>query len=63
MFFESSALIDQGTMKIREYTLPAAGTRPRRVALAPDGTVYHTDFPRGQLGHFDPSAGTLLKAG
>jgi virginiamycin B lyase len=48
-------------MRIREYTLPAAGARPRRIALAPDGTVYYTDFARGYLGHFDPSGGKLLK--
>ena len=48
-------------MRIREYTLPAAGARPRRIALAPDGTVYYTDFARGYLGHFDPSTGRLLK--
>jgi virginiamycin B lyase len=47
-------------MDIREYTLPE-GARPRRIALAPDGTVYYTDFARGYLGHFDPAAGKLLK--
>ena len=55
------ASIDPETMRIREYTLPAAGARPRRIALAPDGTVYYTDFARGYLGHFDPSSGKLLK--
>jgi virginiamycin B lyase len=33
------ASIDPSTMRIREYTLPAAGARPRRIALAPDGTI------------------------
>ena len=55
------ASIDPSTMRIREYTLPAAGARPRRIALAPDGTLYYTDFARGYLGHFDPSDGKLLK--
>src|SRR5580658_3582201 len=55
------ASIDPSTMKIREYSLPAAGARPRRIALAPDGTVYYTDFARGYLGHFDPYGGSLLK--
>src|SRR5882762_8705992 len=32
------ASIDPGTMKISEYVLPAADARPRRIALAPDGT-------------------------
>ncbi len=49
-------------MKIREYTLPAAGAgRPRRIARAPVGTIYFNDYARGCLGHFDPSGGTLLK--
>jgi virginiamycin B lyase len=55
------ASIEPSTMKIREYTLPSAGTRPRRIALAPDGTVYYTDFARGYLGHFDAAGGKLLK--
>jgi DNA-binding beta-propeller fold protein YncE len=55
------ASVDPGTMKIREYVLPAADARPRRIAVAPDGTIYYTDFARGYLGHFDPSAGKLLK--
>jgi len=48
-------------MKSREYTLPSANARPRRIALAPDGTIYYTDFGRGHLGHFDPTTGKLLK--
>jgi len=55
------ASIDPSTMKVREYTLPEAGARPRRIALAPDGTIYYTDFARGYLGHFDPLGGKLLK--
>ena len=48
-------------MTIREYTLPSEDARPRRIALAPDGTIYYTDFARRYLGHFDPQAGKLLK--
>jgi virginiamycin B lyase len=48
-------------MKIREYDLPAKSARPRRLALAPDGTIYYTDFARGYLGHFDPVSGKLIK--
>jgi virginiamycin B lyase len=55
------ATVDPRTMTIREYTLPDSGARPRRLALAPDGTVYYTDYARGYLGHFDPSAGKLVK--
>jgi hypothetical protein len=46
------ASVDPSTMKIREYILPAAGARPRRIALAPDGTIYYTDFARGFLCFF-----------
>jgi virginiamycin B lyase len=55
------ATVDTKTMTIREYPLPAAGARPRRIALAPDGTVFYTDYARGYIGHFDPTTGKLLK--
>lgn len=48
-------------MQIREYRLPAADARPRRLALASDGTIYYTDYARGYVGHFDPSEGKLIK--
>ena len=48
-------------MTIHEYTLPNSQARPRRLALAPDGTVFYTDYARGYLGHFDPGTGKLLK--
>jgi virginiamycin B lyase len=48
-------------MTVHEFTLPDSGARPRRLALAPDGTVYYTDYARGYLGHFDPLTGKLLK--
>ena len=55
------ASIDPRTMAIREYRLTSPAARPRRLALAPDGTIYYTDYARGYLGHFDPAAGRLLK--
>jgi virginiamycin B lyase len=54
------ASIDPRTMEFREHVLPQ-GARPRRIALAPDGTIYYTDYARGYLGHFDPVGGKLLK--
>jgi virginiamycin B lyase len=48
-------------MRIREYALPAAGARPRRIALAPDGTVYYNGFRARVSRSFDPSTGRLLK--
>ena len=47
---------DPQSMAIREYPLPQ-GARPRRLALAPDGTIYYSDYARGYLGHFDPATG------
>ena len=55
------ASMDPKTMAIREYTLPSPAARPRRLAVAPDGTIYYTDYARGYLGHFDPATGKLLK--
>jgi virginiamycin B lyase len=55
------ATIDPKTRTIHEYPLPAASARPRRIALAPDGTIFYTDYARGYLGHFDPASGKLLK--
>jgi virginiamycin B lyase len=55
------ATIDPAGMAIHEYTLPSADARPRRLALAPDGTVFYTDYARGYLGHFDPAAGKLVR--
>ena len=53
------ARIDPATLSITEFPLPE-GARPRRLALAPDGTIYYSDFARGYLGHFDPRAGKFL---
>lgn len=50
------ASVELGTMRIREYVLPAADARPRRIALAPDGTIYYS-YARGYLGHFNSAAG------
>jgi len=55
------ASVEPGTMKIHEYVLPAAGAHPRRIALAPDGTIYYSDYARGYLGHFNPAAGKMIK--
>ena len=55
------ATVDPETMTIHEYPLPDAGARPRRLALAPDGSIFYSDYARGYLGHFDPSVGKLLK--
>ena len=48
-------------MAIHEYSLPNTRARPRRLALAPDGTIFYTDYARGYLGHFDPGQGRLAR--
>ncbi|PYP84846.1 MAG: lyase [Candidatus Angelobacter sp. Gp1-AA117] len=48
------ASVDPRTLEITEYTMPE-GARPRRLALAADGTIYYSDYARGFLGHFDPA--------
>jgi virginiamycin B lyase len=37
------------------------GSRPRRVAAAPDGTLWVTYYGNGKLGHVDPVAGKILQ--
>jgi virginiamycin B lyase len=45
------------SMKIREWTLPDANARPRRIAIGPDDIIWYTDFSRGYLGRLDPATG------
>ena len=52
------ASIDPQTMAIKEYPLPE-GVRPRRLAIAADGTVYFTDFKSGHLGTLNTSTGSV----
>jgi virginiamycin B lyase len=37
------------------------GSRPRRIAAAPDGTLWVTYYGNGRLGHVDPIAGKVLR--
>ena len=51
------ASIDPSTMAIREYVLPNAETRPRRIAITSDDVLWYSDYSRGYLGRFDPATG------
>ena len=51
------ATIDPATMAIKEYALPNAASRPRRLALTPDDVVWYADFSRGYLGRLDLATG------
>jgi hypothetical protein len=44
------ASIDPSTLKIREYALPHAGSRPRRIAITSDDVIWYSDYARGALG-------------
>jgi virginiamycin B lyase len=52
------ASIDPQTLAIKEYPLPE-GVRPRRLAIAPDDTVYFTDYKSGHLGMVSTSTGSV----
>jgi virginiamycin B lyase len=51
------ATIDPQTMAIKEYALPDAASRPRRLALGPDDVVWYADYSRGYLGQLDLATG------
>jgi virginiamycin B lyase len=44
-------------MAIREYALPNAATRPRRIAITSDDVLWYSDYARGSLGRLDPGTG------
>jgi virginiamycin B lyase len=48
-------------MGIREYVLPHADSRPRRLAIARDGDIFYTDYSRGSLGRLDPRTGDVTE--
>ena len=49
------ASIDPSTMIIREWTLPSAEARPRRLAIDAQDHVWYSDYARGFLGKLDPA--------
>ena len=51
--------VDPQTMVIKEFTLPNAEARPRRLTITPDDLIYYSDFARGMLGRFDPKTGQV----
>ena len=46
-------------MQIKEFTLPNAGARPRRLAIGPDDRIWYSDFARGFLGVLDSTTGVV----
>lgn len=51
------ATLDDG--KVREITLPRKESRPRRLAVNPDGSVWYGDYAGGYLGRYDPKTGKI----
>jgi virginiamycin B lyase len=49
--------INPDTMEIKEYVLPNAGIRPRRLAITSDDVIWYGDYDRGYLGSYDPKTG------
>ena len=53
--------LDPKTGQISELDM-GAGSRPRRIAAAPDGTLWVTLYGVGKLAHVDPAPAKLIRA-
>jgi virginiamycin B lyase len=53
-------ILDPATGAMAELALPE-GSRPRRMATAPDGSLWVTLYGRGQLAQVDPAARKVLR--
>src|SRR5258706_3282746 len=51
--------INPDTLAIKEYPLPNADSRPRRIAISPDDVIWYADYSRGYLGRLDPKTGQV----
>lgn len=51
--------IDPKTFELREYTLPNDRTRPRRIEITDDRTIWYGDYTRGYLGRLDTQTGAV----
>jgi virginiamycin B lyase len=53
------ARVDPKTLAVKEFDLPDAAARPRRIAITPDDMIWYTDYARGYLGRLDPKTGEV----
>jgi virginiamycin B lyase len=53
------ARIDTKTLEVKEFVLPDAASRPRRIAITPDDMVWYTDYSRGYIGRVNPKTGEV----
>jgi virginiamycin B lyase len=44
---------------VKEYTLPNAASRPRRLVITPDDLIWYSDYPRGVIGRLNPVTGDV----
>ena len=51
--------LDPGNMAVKEYVLPRAETRPRRIARTSDGNLWYVDYVAGYLGRLNPTTGEI----
>src|SRR5713101_5039414 len=57
---DKMGIIDSKTGKVSELYM-GPGSRPRRVAAAPDGSLWITLYGNGKLAHVDPAAVKIIK--
>src|SRR3989442_12291601 len=57
---DKMGITDPKTGKISELYM-GPGSRPRRVATAPDGPLWIPLYGNGKLAHVDPAAGRIIK--
>jgi virginiamycin B lyase len=60
MSADRMGIIDPRTGKISDLDM-GRGSQPRRVAAAPDGTLWVTLYGNGKLAHIDPAATKVIK--
>jgi len=60
MSADKMGIIDPRTGKISELYM-GPGSRPRRVAAAPDGTLWATLYGNGKLAHVDPAVVKIIR--
>jgi virginiamycin B lyase len=51
--------VDPATMTLKEYVLPAANARGRRIHVTADGGVWYVDYARHSLARLDPATGNV----
>jgi len=53
------ASLDPSTMAVKEYPLPHAESRPRRIAISSDDMIWYADYSRGYLGRLNAKTGEV----